>query len=335
MRLREINWRIWAGSVISAVLLYLAVRKIDFSEFSDAINQADYFLVIPAVLLHFIHLWLRSLRWKTLMAPMKKISVASLFSAMMIGTLVNNIFPARFGEIARAYVLGRKENVRKSSCLATVVIERLFDGLAVFIILACVLIFFNPPLPEWLRKSALVILILSVSVTGLLMLARLRLRKITEFARRVLTPLPAKASEKIVLFLENFLHGLEVLKDHKQLIGLLLFSVLLWIPPAFTIYAILSAFGIQLPLFASFMLLAIFCFGVAVPAAPGFIGVIQFMSVIGLAIFGVERTAAISFSVVYHVANYVPATLVGFIYYFSEGITFGQIKTAGEPDQGV
>ena len=326
MRSGKINWRLWAGLLISVALLFLAARKVEMDAFAEAVKQANYIYVLPAVLLNLSQLWLRSLRWKILLLPLKKIRIAPLFSAMMIGTMANNIFPARFGEIARAYVIGQKENIKKSACLATVFVERLIDGLAVFAILACVLIFFKEPLPVWLKRSAYFALALNSVLFISLFMARTRVNAIVGFMARMLRPIPDRISEKIVHFIEHFLHGLEILKDYKQIVFVLLFSILLWIPPAFAIYFILLAFGIQLPLYASFLLLVIFCLGVAVPSAPGFIGIYQFMAVIGLALFAVNRSDALSFSIVYHVANYIPATLIGLIFLFREGLTFGQIR---------
>jgi len=334
MRAGKFNWRLWSGLLISFVLLYFATRKVDVNAFTDAVRRANYIYVIPAIILNLFQLWLRSLRWKVLLLPLKKIRIASLFSAIMIGAMANNMFPARFGEIVRAFVIGRKEDVKKSACLATVIVERLFDGMAIFAILACVLLFFKEPLPVWLKRSAYIALALNVSLFATLIMARTRVEAIIRFFAKIMRPLPDRIGESLLHFIEHFLHGLEVLKNTRQVAFVLIFSVLIWIPPGLAIYLILQGFGIYLPIYASFLLLVIFCLGVAVPSAPGFIGIYQFMAVIGLALFGIERSDALSFSIVYHVVNYIPATLIGLVFFFREGLTFGQMARVGKEERG-
>jgi uncharacterized membrane protein YbhN (UPF0104 family) len=213
-----------------------------------------------------------------------------LFQSTVIGFMANNLFPARFGEIIRAVVLGRKTGVGKTASFATIVLERMFDGMTILFFLAVTVGLLNLPFPIWLRKASI------AAVVGCLLLLSL----------------------------------LIALKEWKALFITAMLSLFLWIFPALSIFYALHAAGIHLPLSASFFLLGVLCIGVAVPSAPGFVGTIQFVSVIGLACFGVGKSQVLSYSILYHLSQYIPVTALGLVFFFSEGLSFSKIRTAAD-----
>ena len=123
------------GLLVSLVFLYLAFRKVDFSELWSALKGANYWYILPNIVLVILSMWMRAYRWKFMIHPIKKVGLGRLFSTVMIGFMANNVLPARLGEFVRAYSLGAKENISKSATFATIVIERIFDGFAILFIL--------------------------------------------------------------------------------------------------------------------------------------------------------------------------------------------------------
>ncbi|MGH7450949.1 MAG: lysylphosphatidylglycerol synthase transmembrane domain-containing protein, partial [bacterium] len=119
------------GLLVSAVFIYLAFRKIEFLQMWQALQQANYLWLFPAVGFMFISLWLRAMRWGYFMEPIKPgIGLHKLFASMMIGYYGNNVFPLRAGEVLRAYAIGKSTGVSRMAAFATIFVERLIDVLA-------------------------------------------------------------------------------------------------------------------------------------------------------------------------------------------------------------
>src|SRR4030065_2711178 len=123
------RWQIWFGILISAIFLYLVLRKIDYPQLWQVLKSANYWWLIPGVAVYFVALWVRSWRWHYLLRPLKSIPTRSMFPIVTMGYAGNNTFPARAGEIVRAVVLKQKEGVPVSASLATIIVERVFDGI--------------------------------------------------------------------------------------------------------------------------------------------------------------------------------------------------------------
>jgi uncharacterized protein (TIRG00374 family) len=116
------KWIFWLGMVISAVLLYFSLQKLNFAEAWQALKTAKYLWLIPGIAVYFVGVWVRAWRWHYLLRPLKKISTRSMFPIVTIGYMGNNIYPARAGEILRAVVLKRHEGVPISASLATILV---------------------------------------------------------------------------------------------------------------------------------------------------------------------------------------------------------------------
>jgi glycosyltransferase 2 family protein len=123
------SWRAWLGIGISLVFLFIAFRGQDLGEVRDALGEVNYWYLLPALALYFLGVWIRALRWSALLRPVIVVRPRETFPIVIVGYMANNVLPLRTGELVRAYVLGRRFGVRKTTSLATIAIERLFDGL--------------------------------------------------------------------------------------------------------------------------------------------------------------------------------------------------------------
>lgn len=325
------NWKLWTGVLFSGIFLYLAFRKVDFHEVGAAFEKAKYWFLVPSIAANFIGLWIRSVRWGVLLRPIKKIRGGDLFTSTVIGFMGNNLFPARAGEVIRAVVLGRKAGVSKSASFATIVLERMFDGATILVILAILMASLDLSFPGWLRKTSLVS---AAAVAGLLVFLvglKTKTDASLNLLGRLLKPFPLKLRSRILELLKSFVGGLGMLHDWKSIVATSLLSLLLWVFPALSIHYSLLAADIHLPLQSAFFLLVVLCIGVAAPSAPGFVGMIQFVSVIGLGFFGVPASQAVSYSILYHLSQYIPITALGLVFFLSEGFSFKNMtaETAG------
>ena len=140
------RWQFWLGLVISAFFLWLVLRGLSLGEMWEELREANYWWLLPGVAVYFLGVWARAWRWHYLLRPLKRISTKTMFPIVAIGYMGNNIYPARAGELLRAYVLKRREGVAVSASLATIIVERAFDGVVML-----AFVFLN--LPELTRLT--------------------------------------------------------------------------------------------------------------------------------------------------------------------------------------
>ncbi len=320
------NWKAIVGIIVSSIFLYFAFRGADIDLLLGALGEADYRLLIPVILLMLLSMLFRAMRWRIFLRSIKKISLWSLFSAAAIGLMANNLLPARLGEFVRAYVIGEKENISKSASLATIIVERVFDGLTVLTFLGIILLFDIFSFPALLQKAAW----LTVVFYGLTIVFLILLRIRTDMALAVVSflvkPLPKKIGEKIVGLSDSFVDGLKVMDSGWQVFSAMLLSFLVWLPNIVVIWLLFISFGFSIPAYASLVLFVILTIGIMIPSAPGFVGTIQYCCVLGLGWFSVPDSQALSYSIVYHAGVFIPITGAGLICLAIEGLSFSDIK---------
>lgn len=317
------RWQFWVGLIISALFLYLSFHKIDFGELGASIVRANYIYLIPAVLITIVSFWIRSYRWKFLLKSVKDIAMSNLFSATMIGFMANNLLPVRLGEFVRADAIGRKEKISKSASFATIVVERLLDGLTLLLFLIAVLLFFH--FPRWVRTGGLLAFLFYIFILAFLLFLKMRTDQTLRWIGILLKLLPASISPKVEELLLSFIDGLKILSDGRRLLIVSLLSILLWLTAIFSIECVFYAFNFDLPLYAAFILLVVISFGVMLPSSPGFVGTFQYSCVVSLALFRIPKEEALSFSVILHASNFIPVTVVGLFYFWREHLSFKQI----------
>ena len=135
------KWQFWLGGGVSLALLLLLLYQVDLGEIKDALREANYFLLAPSVAIYFVAVLFRAVRWRYLLAPMGVFPVRRLYPVVIIGYMANNLLPVRLGEVVRSYYLSRQETVNTSSALATIAVERVFDGLTLLFFAAVVSLF--------------------------------------------------------------------------------------------------------------------------------------------------------------------------------------------------
>src|SRR5262249_14918137 len=161
----------WIGVAISAVLLWVAVRGVNFDEALQQLRQVRLAWLIPLLVSIVLRFWLTALRWQLLLKPVKRVGVHRLFAITMIGFMANNVLPARLGEFVRAYALGRSEALSPSVPFATIVIERVFDGFSLLLFLVGGLTFLKPSAA--LLWAAVLTAVLYLVVLGFLIALRM------------------------------------------------------------------------------------------------------------------------------------------------------------------
>jgi len=294
--------------LISAAFLWLAFRNIHIGEVIKEALGANILLIISALAVSLAGFSLRCLRWKII--GRQKYSAVPwkvFFKATNMGLMLNTFVPMRGGDLFQAYVLGKNAGVSKSYALSTVIIERLTDLLPPVIIIVVSSVFIA--LPAMITLPRIFLLVLA----GFLFLTMLAL-----FGRRIVkifgTFLAAHHSAKIQSLMDNFLSGLELIKDPLILAKVSGLTVLFWTLSCIHTFLVLESLGIHLPFFAAFTVTAVTVISVAIPSSPGYVGIWEFFAMMGLGIFGVTGSKAAGFAVVFHFLSLLPTTVLGLYY---------------------
>lgn len=334
------NWRSWLGIIISVAFLIFAFRGQDFGSVRDALARADYQLLIPALAFYFAGVWIRAVRWSVLLRPVASLRARDVFPIVVVGYTANNVLPLRTGEIVRAYLLGRTSGVRKTSSLATIAVERLFDGLTMlgFMLVAATVVSFT----SQLRHLTLVAFIL---FTGLLIgffVLSLGGTFRDRLLQLVLGPLPVPLADRIERAAESFLSGLGVLTRGRDLALVAGTSLAAWLCEAAMYWTIARALGTTLSevltVGATLLTTGVANMATLIPSSPGYVGPFEagVLLVVNGAL-GVQRELALSYAILVHAALFFPITLIGLLIWWRQHLSLAQLRSedaeSGEPSR--
>jgi uncharacterized protein (TIRG00374 family) len=323
------RWQFWFGIVISILFMYLALRGLGLNEVRDALVGARYWWILPGVGIYFLGVWARAWRWHYLLRPVKAISTRAMFPIVCIGYMGNNIYPARAGEIFRAVVLKRKEEVPISASLATIIIERVFDGVVML-----GFVFLNlPELTRLTDDSGFVGNIQTLALWGagafigvlfVFLLAAMfpdSTEKIVNwFVDRLV---PEHWREKVSGITHRFLEGLLALGSPKDALMVFLTSVVIWLFETGKYWFVMHAFDFEVSFFALMLMNGIVNLATTIPSAPGYVGTFDAPGIAVLKAYNVDAGIAAGYTLVLHAALWLPITLLGAYYAAREGIRWG------------
>jgi uncharacterized protein (TIRG00374 family) len=330
------NKQLWLGIGVSIFLLYVLFHKINFSRLLAAFEEMDYRYLLPAVAATFMGYYLRAVRWKFLLVPIKDTAMRNLFPSTIIGYMANNLLPARLGEFVRAYVLGDKERLDKSAVFATLVLDRLLDGFTVLILLIITLITIELPTGmEGAQKSleygGYITLVLYLFVVVLLAVMKKNATWMQLFLGRLLKPLPDRFAGKFLLLFGSFVEGIRLSSRPRHIMALLVSSMVIWAFAVWTVDMALHAFGVMLPITAAMFILILLVFAVMVPASPGYVGTYHAACVYGLMAFNIPREKALSVALTVHAINFFPVILLGLYYLMRDKISLLDVEAKSLP----
>ena len=249
-----------------------------------------------------------------------------MFPITTIGYMGNNIYPARAGEVLRAVILKRREGVSVSASLATIIVERIFDGVVMLSF-----IFVNlSELAKLTGASGFVGNIQQVAVIGTgiflgalaIFLIAAMFPKTTEkigawFVQRLL---PQRLHEKIISLMNKFLDGLASLRSPLNVLMVFFTSVIIWLLETGKYWFVMHAFNFNVSFFALMLMNGIVNLATTIPSAPGYIGTFDAPGIAVLTAYGVDQATAAGYTLTLHVALWLPITLLGAYYLTREGI---------------
>ncbi len=316
--------RFWIGIGISLFFLYLAFQSIEFDKFFKALKEINYLYLIPVTVCNIFTYVIRAWRWKYFFKHIKQIRFSSLFSAVVIGFMANNILPARIGELVRAYCIGKKEDISKSMSFATIVLERIFDGFSLLFLFGVILFFC--PFPQEITRISHIVIGIYLFATVMLISMWIGKQSVIKLVEFLCTKLPNRLGKGIVEHTHSFISGFNVLKNGQEIALIFFYSLILWTVSAISFYCMFLGCNIHLPFFAAVFVLIVIAIGISIPSSPGFIGTFQYFAVLGLAVFGIDKNTALTYSLVLHISQWIVTIVIGWIYLYRERISFSDIK---------
>jgi uncharacterized protein (TIRG00374 family) len=335
------QWRTWAGLLISLAFLGLVSRQVnDLSSALQEVKEANYWWLAPALLVYFIGVWIRAVRWRFLLGPVKAIPVRRLFPVVVIGYMANDILPMRIGEVVRAHILGERENVSKSATFATIIVERIFDGVTMCLFIGCVLLLHlvpgNADLEHLFRITGAIFVGALVAFFAIALTPGV----VSRLLDLLLSAMPPALAERASPFLQKFFTGLSVLQSPRAVFATLLLSITAWICEACMYFTLLFAFqdlaAMRLPFHSMILTTAVANLGTLIPSSPGYVGTFDALSVFALGLYGISGDLGLAYTVVLHIALVVPITLWGFYYWARYHLSLREIRgESGKSNGGV
>ncbi len=316
------------GILISAVAVYLSLVRVDFRELWNSFREANYYFLIPAALIQFVVIFLKAAGWRYLLMPAKReVRLRSTVSVLIIGLMVNNLFPAKMGELARAYLMGEKEGLPKTLCFSTVMVEHLLDILVLMIYLLVLMPLVS--LPPWLRTSGTAVGLSALGLIVLLFFLVRREEKFLAWIGRLLVRMSPRLGDKILKLLENLLQGMRVVNG-RYILYAFAFLLAMWTTVFVVGYLQMAAFGLFLPFTAPIMVIVFMAFGKIIPSSPGGIGTLHYLILVVLMSFGVSKEVALGCAILMHGFGFLLEVTAGLVVLFFSRLSLSGITRQAE-----
>jgi uncharacterized protein (TIRG00374 family) len=299
-----------AGLAVTVAGMVLAVRGVALDDAREALAASDLRWLVPASVVLAVAIWLRIVRWWVLFDASSRPPLRAVAHAAFVGYFFNNILPARAGEAARVIALHSKARTPRAETIGTVVIERVFDLLALLVLLfAC-----YPLLPEisWLKAAALLGIVL---VAGLVVLVFVLVRYDERAVRWLLSPLRrlpgAGAAERVETAVVNATRGLVALREPRVALRGMALTLASWVVLGLSFWVLTAAFDLHLPVVAGMLVVVAINLSLVLPSSPAALGVFEAATVVALRAFDVPRAEALSYALVLHLLNLAPFLVIG------------------------
>lgn len=316
-------------ALATLALLYFFFRQADLGGVWRALLAAQPGLLALAVAVTAQTYVIRTWRWQILLAPIEPLPFVPVFRATVVGFTTTFLLPARAGELIRPWMLSRETRVSASAAFATVIVERLFDLVAVLALFA---IWRALPVPagaheiDGVTPAAILAAALAAGALALTFLLAGRSERMDPLASQLARVLPARAATAIVGFMQKFARGLAIMRRPGPIVAALVLSLMLWASIGLMTWLTSRAFDITFPYAASFLLSLFLVVGVAVPTPGGVGGFHAAYSFAVTRLFDATNEQAVACAIVLHAVSFVPVTIVGLVIMARAGLSIQRAR---------
>jgi len=305
--------RFFIGIMVSLLFLYLALENVDIRVVAASFRNIDFRYLALCIVCQFASLFCRSYLWKNILSFEKDVRYRHSFEALLIGYMGNNVLPFRMGEAMRAYAMGKKEGISRTLSFASIILERLIDLFTLLLFFLTLVLLMK--LEEWIILSGIVVFaFLILAILFLYAVASDFLSLPSALYKIAIRYIPEQLTGTVERIAGSFVKGIKLIRSLQQALWLVFLALMAWILWTAILYFGLKAFHLNLPMTATLLLSVVVNIGVMVPSSPGFIGVFQYLCIISLSVFSVSKEVALSFSFLVHSIQYIPTTLLGWLF---------------------
>jgi len=319
------NWRYAIGWLLAAAGLIWVLRDIHLSRLPDQLAGINWRWIALAMVCDMLSYLLQAARWRLLLEPVGEIGLLQSMQAIYSGLFTNEVLPMRPGEFVRSYIASRWMGASFVAILPSIILERLFDGIWIAMGIGLAAIF--APLPEDLIKAGEIfgaVIALIVAMFIYLVLRRPRPRRSRRPADRSAPRWkPLRAIARVFSRLGEGLRETSRTKEFYLAFALTLPFLAL---QAITLWLIMLGYGLRLSFWVGVVVYVIVSVGTALPNTPANIGSYQFLTVLGLTLFGVDKTTAAGFSLVAFTLLALPLLVIGFLALSRSGMSLAEIR---------
>lgn len=314
--------------IVSIAIILWITQKIDFVELKKTFAHFEKKWLIILAIIYLSTFLLRGLRAKIMLRPIKSISFSMSTAIVSIGFMANNLLPARLGELVRAFVLNRREGISKATAISSIIVERVFDGLALLLIFGLSSKANNICGEYQSIINRVGFLAGTIFIICFLLIIIFRVKpSLLEYILVTSRILPQKIQNVIISILHSISDSLQFLKFDLRFLLFLFLNILIWLTEGSMYLVGLYAFGLPLDPKIAYFSLALINFGLLLPSAPGYIGLFQASTILAFAAFGLEKEIALSYSMVIHAIQFSTISIVGLSCLNLMNISFKDVRT--------
>jgi glycosyltransferase 2 family protein len=335
---RSSKINIIVSTLLLALFLYLAFRNVNLNELVDILERTNYFYVFIGMGLGaVIGSVVRAIRWGVMLEPVKKdIPFSSLFATTAIGYMVNNLIP-RSGEVVRPYLLGKREQISRTSAFATIIVERILDTVMFLAMFGMGLIYFKNRITNAIPSINTAVIVLSGAILLLtlwIVLMMLKPEASFKIFRAITKFLPAKITTRVEHIFDSLLSGFVVLKKPSLFLRIAFWSCVLWLVYLVSTYLPFFAFDINPSegsnlwhsLWDANLLLVLINVAMFIPA-PAATGPYHYICKVTLVnIFGVMESKALGYATATHAMSFLLYLVMGLIFFITSQYKISELK---------
>lgn len=319
---------IYAGIVLSVLFLWLALKDVNFSQVAQAFANAKLWLCIPMLICLAIFYWLKAIRWSIILSPKQAVPSLKLVPSMMAGAAGNNLLPAHAGELVRVYFSAKQFKISNTTMLASLVVERLLDILAVLVIFAIAILAGGYSTGMIAAGAALMAIVFIVAIACALIVVYTD--QCEHFIRHKLTRPASNHRHRMADQLVNLADGLSSLRNKHLYLKVIINSVIQWQLMAVCVYLSFVAFNIEASFWLAVIILGLIIVGLTLPTVPGFFGTIEYCFVLGLGTASIDPSLAVSAAIFYHLPAWVTVTSTGLLLARFNRFSFRKLDTSAK-----
>jgi uncharacterized protein (TIRG00374 family) len=311
-------------------LLAVFLRNADLSQVWASVTKARTDFLLLSLALTCGTFVVRAERWQYLLGPLGKTRFSTVFRTTVIGFAASAVLPARAGEVIRPYLLARREGLSATAAFATIIVERILDLVAVLLLMAVFLIWFDPGIEardskafEAVRFGGLMMAPVAVGMLAVMFFMAGHPERLHAWVLKAEAILPARIAAMIARFAQTFAEGFAVVRSPGRLAAAIAWSMVLWVAIASGIWAVSIAFGIAMPFTGAWLMLGPLVVGVAVPTPGGVGGFHEAYRFGATAFFGADNNTAVGAAIVLHAISVGPVIIAGLLFIVQDGLKLG------------